>query len=300
VLTLKTGGTAATPLFLLHAVGGLANCYAELAQALDYPGAILGLQAHESVPATLEQLASEHLQQIRRIQPEGPYILGGWSMGGVLAHEIARRLELERQKVELLIMIDSFAPRAQPSWRSQQDQDRSLIVMIAAELGIDASRESAVAAAKAGGPALLELLLDLGKQQRRLPKDFTLSELAERLQVLRRNATALRNYRGGSYRGAAVLIKAAENRDRDPLLGWGRLHLQPQIATAPGTHFTMVRAPQVQHLVRILQPFLPWVRLSAGAYRAAPAQRLSDVSTAEREPGTPASPHAATTAIAIG
>ncbi|NJO12644.1 MAG: alpha/beta fold hydrolase, partial [Gammaproteobacteria bacterium] len=272
-------------------VGGLAGCYAELAHALDYPGAILGLQAHESVPVTLEQLAREHLQHMRRFQPEGPYVLGGWSMGGVLAYEIARQLELERQSVALLIMIDSFAPRARLGWHSQASQDRALIAMMAAELGIDADRTSAAAALAAGGPALLELLLDLGKQQRRLPTDFTLSELTEQLRVLRRNVTALHHYRGAPYRGVAVLIKAADNHERDPLLGWGRLQLQPQIATAPGTHFTMVRAPQAQHLARVLQPWISRTFLSA---------QRSAVTTVPGEPKTPASNHAATTAIAIG
>lgn len=59
-----------------------------------------------SVPPTFETIAAAHLKSIRAVQPEGPYLLGGWCNGGLLAYEMARQLHAEKQEVELLLLMD--------------------------------------------------------------------------------------------------------------------------------------------------------------------------------------------------
>lgn len=56
-------------------------------------------------PLTLAEIATAHLQSIRSIQPEGPYLLGGFCSGAYLAYEVAKQLQEQGQKVELLILI---------------------------------------------------------------------------------------------------------------------------------------------------------------------------------------------------
>ena len=58
--------------------------------------------------AGVEAMAAAYLQSIRSIRPNGPYLLGGWSMGGVIAYEIAQQLRDQGQEIAMLVMMDSF------------------------------------------------------------------------------------------------------------------------------------------------------------------------------------------------
>jgi hypothetical protein len=59
-----------------------------------------------AIPPTFEAIAAAHLKSLRAIQPEGPYLLGGWCNGGLLAYEMARQLHAEGQTIDLLILMD--------------------------------------------------------------------------------------------------------------------------------------------------------------------------------------------------
>jgi len=63
-----------------------------------------------AVPPTLEEMASAHLETLRSVQAEGPYLLGGWCNGGLVAYEMARQLHTQGQAVDLLLLIDPDAP----------------------------------------------------------------------------------------------------------------------------------------------------------------------------------------------
>src|SRR5215218_3483828 len=100
------------PLFFVHAAGGNAVSYAALARHLGpsvpvYAFQSRGLDGGELPHARIEEMAADYLAALRAVQPEGPYRLGGWSMGGVVAFEMARRLEAAGEAVELLAVIDS-------------------------------------------------------------------------------------------------------------------------------------------------------------------------------------------------
>nr|WP_285439659.1 amino acid adenylation domain-containing protein [Streptomyces sp. ISL-11] len=112
VLPLRaTGG--GTPLFALHPAAGLAWCYTGLLTHLGPDRPVYGLQARgllpgDELPATLEEMAADYVTHIRRLQPDGPYRLLGWSAGGVLAHTVAVLLQEAGEKVELLAMMDAY------------------------------------------------------------------------------------------------------------------------------------------------------------------------------------------------
>ncbi|WP_280472587.1 type I polyketide synthase [Nocardia cyriacigeorgica] len=99
------------PLFLIHPTGGDVLCYLDLSRLLDTTAPIIGIQdpelAGSAGPATIAEAARVYAEVIRAHQPDGPYRLGGWSMGGILAHEVARRLRADGATVEALIMLDS-------------------------------------------------------------------------------------------------------------------------------------------------------------------------------------------------
>ena len=104
---------AAFPLFLVHAVDGDVLCYRELARHLGTRRPIHALQAPKVAhPGTVEGLAKLYVEAIRAVQPSGPYHLGGWSMGGVIACEMARQLQAAGERTTSLLLIDSYTPDA--------------------------------------------------------------------------------------------------------------------------------------------------------------------------------------------
>ncbi|ATL66307.1 hypothetical protein CRH09_08915 [Nocardia terpenica] len=113
LVTLRAQGDK-PPIFLVHPLGGHVLCYSKLARHLPQDQPVYALQApgtdQGSVPLnTIPELAATYLEAIRRIQPEGPYRLGGWSFGGFVAYEMARQLRTVGQgMVDRLIVLDSF------------------------------------------------------------------------------------------------------------------------------------------------------------------------------------------------
>ncbi|TGO36632.1 hypothetical protein BHYA_0119g00220 [Botrytis hyacinthi] len=106
--------TATRTLFLLPDGSGVASSYAPLPQ-IDQDLAVFGLNCpfmkdptdfNIGVPAVTQI----YLAEIQRRQPQGPYLLGGWSAGGVLAYECTRQLIAKGEKVEKLVLIDSPFP----------------------------------------------------------------------------------------------------------------------------------------------------------------------------------------------
>lgn len=101
------------PWFLVHPAGGDVMCYRALADRLDAP--CYALQAAEPAAGQeprdeVADLADRYLRALLEVRPGGPYRLGGWSSGAVVAFELARRLELRGETVERLVVVDAPAP----------------------------------------------------------------------------------------------------------------------------------------------------------------------------------------------
>ncbi|MGW0026967.1 non-ribosomal peptide synthase/polyketide synthase [Rhodococcus sp. NPDC003383] len=98
-------------LFCVHPAAGLSWAYAPLAQRLDGHRPVYGLQlptlSGEGRTDTIRALAHRYVQEIRRVQPHGPYHLLGWSLGGVIAHAVAVELRRAGEVVDTLALLDS-------------------------------------------------------------------------------------------------------------------------------------------------------------------------------------------------
>jgi non-ribosomal peptide synthase protein (TIGR01720 family) len=113
------------PLFCIHPAMGLSWCYAGLASLLGSDQQIYGLQARgiaraEPLPKDIEEIAASYLDQVRLIQPNGPYNLLGWSFGGYVAHAIAAKLQDQGEQVALLAILDEY-----PSVMDQHEDSAS-------------------------------------------------------------------------------------------------------------------------------------------------------------------------------
>jgi len=117
LLAMNAEVTGVAPLFCLHAGFGTVFDYEPLARRLSGRRQVLAIQSRMLLdPAfndtSLQEMASDYLAQIRQKQPQGPYHLLGWSLGGTLAMLIAAQLEQAGQQVKFVGLVDSFVPSA--------------------------------------------------------------------------------------------------------------------------------------------------------------------------------------------
>nr|WP_247746096.1 non-ribosomal peptide synthetase [Streptomyces oryzae] len=117
LLPLRPHGSR-SPLFCVHPASGISWSYAGLLRYIeDRP--VYGLQARgltrpETRPESIEDMAADYLEQIRAIQPHGPYHLLGWSFGGAVAHVMAVRLQEQGERVALLALLDAAPSQVEP------------------------------------------------------------------------------------------------------------------------------------------------------------------------------------------
>ncbi len=242
------------PLFLVHPAGGNVFCYAELSRHLSRP--LYGFQSPGLDPGQeplrrIEDMASRYLGELRSVQPEGPYCLGGWSLGGVVAYEMAQRLTAMGQEVGLLALIDSTAPQE----GGQADLvDAALATALARDLGGLFGEDYRVPAdqlASMAPDARLDFILDWAKTAEVLPPDMTPAQLRRLLTVFEKNLEGLFHYQPQPYDGAVVTIAASERDAADATLGWSAT-ATCEAYEIPGDHYAILRPPGVRRLAEIL------------------------------------------------
>jgi acyl carrier protein len=106
-------GGSKPPLFLVHGAGGNVLLYRQLVKHLGSDQPVYGLQAkgldgNEPFHTRLEDMAAEYISEIQKLQPDGPYYLGGYCMGGTIAYEIARQLDKKGCQIALVAMFDTY------------------------------------------------------------------------------------------------------------------------------------------------------------------------------------------------
>ncbi len=134
LLSIKPEGTR-PPLFCVHPVAGLSWSYIGLSQHLEADQPVYGLQAHglsgvSQLAETIDTMASDYIKHIRRIQPNGPYYLLGWSFGGNVVHSIATQFEQQGERVSLLALLDSHPGPFQRDNKLELDQETTYIKLL--------------------------------------------------------------------------------------------------------------------------------------------------------------------------
>jgi amino acid adenylation domain-containing protein len=122
IIPLRPSGSK-VPFFWIHGDSGNAS----LLDYLDPDQPVYGLehQSQDGVPAkytSVETIAEYYLRQIRQIQPQGPYLLGGYSFGGTIAFEVAQNLTAQGEKISLLAILDSAFPTSKPPSPAERDE----------------------------------------------------------------------------------------------------------------------------------------------------------------------------------
>ncbi|MCP4659022.1 MAG: hypothetical protein GY856_26725 [bacterium] len=252
------------PLFFIHPIGGNVLCYAHLARHLGSEQPFYGLQTPELGPhqARLRDIggmAEHYLEAVRVVEPAGPYRLGGWSMGGVVAFEMARRLAAEGEETELLALIDSFVPH--PAGGPDEADDEALILaLFVQDLQGLLARPLALSLEDLrhlSGDQGLARLFELARENHLLPPGVDLAQIRDLYDIFANNHRALRRYRAEPYTGKVTLLKAAgeaSGQRRSPTRGWDELALGGvEVHEISGTHYSLLHEPRVQDLAQRLR-----------------------------------------------
>jgi acetoacetyl-CoA synthetase len=216
-LALLRGGVKAPPIFIAHGVGDTVMDLAQLARLIPVAQPIYGMQARgiDGLDAPfdrIEDLAQFFLEAIRQIQQHGPYILVGYSLGGLVALEIAQRFAALGEDVALLAMLDAYPHR------------RYLSLGQRVRLMIRAIRHRA------------SILLKLQKSTPSMLLSPALKSVCDSSYL------ALERYRPKLYDGTIKFMKPElfSGFPDDPLVVWGPLARRVEVETVPGDHQDMV------------------------------------------------------------
>jgi amino acid adenylation domain-containing protein len=261
LVAIQTTGSQ-PPFFCVHPVGGNVLCYFELARHLGKEQPFYGLQSAglngEQGPKTsIEDMAAYYIEALQAIQPSGPYYLGGWSLGGIVAFEMAQQLRFRGEEVALLALIDSYAP-AVINWYEEMDE-ASLLVHLARDMGGLFGKELPISADELQQFApeeQLNYILERSKNLNILPPEVSLEQMRHLMRVFQANREAMLSYIPQPYPGKIALLSASEKPLQvklDPTQGWGELATGGlDIQPIPGDHYAILRDPHVQLLAQQL------------------------------------------------
>ncbi len=274
LVPIQTHGTN-PPFFCIPGAGGNVLYFYDLARCLGAEQPFYGLQAQgldgESEPLhRIEEIASDYIKAIQTVQPQGPYLLGGHSFGGLVAFEMAQQLQQQGHKVGLLAILDTVAPVPSQQSVEVEIDDAMWLVQVAkvierlfnTTLQIDYQTLTALSE-----EAQLDYLLEQLKIAQILPQDAGKTQMRGFVQVYKTHTQAFSTYFPSLVKKIPItLFRASEvseeeqaiaeyvNRLQDATLGWNQFAEEKiDIHLIPGTHLTMMQPPYVQVLAEHLQ-----------------------------------------------
>jgi amino acid adenylation domain-containing protein len=259
LVALQPGGSK-RPLFLVHPAGGHVFPYIHLAQLLGPDQPCYGLQARgledgQDPHTRIEDMAAWYIQALQTVQPTGPYLLGGWSMGGVVAFEMAQQLHAQGQRVSLLALLDGRIPTPDETF---PEEDSEAILLVERYFGISfGPRESL---AKLPKDEQLAFMLEQGKSAGLVPAELDVSQARRFVELLRSDLRATQNYGLRLYPGRITFFKASERlagTSPDPTLGWSEWATGGvEVHLVPGNHANLMYKPHVKVLAEKLMACL--------------------------------------------
>jgi amino acid adenylation domain-containing protein len=252
------------PLFCVHPVGGNVLCYAGLARALGSEQPVYGFQAEGLAPGraprtTVEEMGAAYITLMRTVQGQGPYHLGGWSFGGLVAFEMARQLKALGEEVGLLAIFDAIGSVVGPiSQTDRVSELRGFCVEMGLSIGDSSSgwQRSLV-----GDDAdTLAAVLEKAKQERVVIADAGLEQFRQLYGVFMANRLAMSRYRPQPSDLRITLFVAEGEKRRDPWLGWKTIAKEVEVHKVPGSHRTILKGSNAEVLAEMLASRLDYVR----------------------------------------
>ena len=254
-LLLLKEGSAQPPLFITHGLGGSVIDFFQVVKNIQTSHPIQGMQA-KGIDGTeepfnrIEDMAEFYLDAIRRVQPRGPYLLAGYSLGGLVVLEMAQRLTAAGEEVALLAMLDSY-----PDIRYLSLAQRvRLVTRLATRRAANAMKL----------PARDALSLVLRPSRRRYlsprvsyqpPADMALSPAMQRARECAYQA--LTRYQPRFYPGKIRFVRAGTPTDfpADPSAVWGQCAAKFEVESVPGDHLGII-STHYEELASVLSRYV--------------------------------------------
>jgi thioesterase domain-containing protein len=228
------------PFFCVHPIFGVVFPYYDLARHLGPDQPFYGLQPlgidGEHLPHTsIADMAGAYIKALRLVQPQGPYFLGGWSFGGLVAFEMAQQLQKANHQVALLALLDTPAPIAanKPSF-----WDGCKFLLNTAAVSV--------------WPYVIDyfyLIIAPNKQRKT-------HRLRPMLRVFAASSQAAFNYKPQPYSEQITLFSTAKRFTKaylDSTMGWSELTKgKVEVHKVPGNHLTILQKPHIQMIARQL------------------------------------------------
>ena len=240
------------PFFCVHGLGGNVLEFSDLARHLDDDQPFYGLQSQgldgkQPLLRSVEEMAAHYVKEMRELQPVGPYFIGGRSLGGAIAFEMARQLRAEGQEIALLALLDTYP--AQPARLAQRlaGHATNLRGLSLAEKFRYVAYKARFAPRKIKGRVWRTIYHSLHKFGRTLPR---LLESATEF-----NSLAAHRYQPQAYDGRVTLFWAHDDlrASNDLVAGWRALAIGGiEVQEIPGTHLNIIKEPHVAELANKL------------------------------------------------
>jgi amino acid adenylation domain-containing protein len=275
LVAIQPGGSK-PPLFLVHPAGGHVFPYIYLAQCLGPDQPCYGLQARgvedgQDPLTRIEDMAAYYIQAMQTVQPTGPYRLGGWSMGGVVAFEMAQQLHAQGQPVALLAILDGRVPTSDHTF---PEQDAEAISLVERYFGISFGPMESLA--ELPEDEQLAVLLEEAKSAALVPAELDVSRARRFVMLLRNDLRATQTYGLHRYPGRITFFKASETLDgtsADPTMGWDDWASGGvEVLVVPGNHANLMYAPHVEVLAAKLTACLNQAQFAAADQNGDAAQ----------------------------
>ncbi|HUY87151.1 MAG TPA: condensation domain-containing protein [Pirellulales bacterium] len=265
------------PLFCVHPAGGTVFCYRELARHFDPLRPVYGLQARGidgllSPHTRIADMAGEYVAAMRSVQPQGPYLLAGWSLGGILAFEMARQLADDGFETALLAVIDAGMISPEESF----DEDDFLPILL--EMFPDELRPSQSDLRGMSAAEQLQFFRQRAERARVLVGGDNPIQDQHVFQVFQANLNALLEYHPQPYPGKLTLFRAdhgVTTLHQAPQLGWKPWVDEVEEHVIAGEHVRLFDEPQIRTIAAGLEASLQ----RAASHRGALPHARSTAST---------------------
>ncbi len=262
------------PFFCVPGVGGNVIYLYELARHLGFDQPFYGFCAKgldgESEPLIrVEDIATYYIEAMQTLQPNGPYLLGGHSFGGVVAFEMAQQLRKMGHEVALVAIIDALAPisGSKPNCSDEEEAanlfDFASYIEYMFSLNLEVSKETL---ADLTAEQQLHYLKERLIRVNLLPPDAEITLIRGLVQVYMASLKAHRSYLPSGVLPTRIALFRAQDIDEregdieeflqmlnEPTLGWKEMSGTVEVHVVLGNHMTMMAIPHVQVLAEQLQ-----------------------------------------------
>lgn len=233
-VALKPGKKTLEPVFCFHGVGGNVLNYYRLGEHVGERAFFgiqsIGVNGEDQIVETIPEMARIYIEEIKKIQPRGPYILSGGSMGGMVALEVAAQLQLQGEDIKSLIMFDTVGPDL--DFKTYGSVKASFLTRTKSLISLKYFK-----------------VINFIKTQFYIMRKVSVPHSLRYFSIEDKNYAALRSYCPVLYEGDITLIRAprtAKGWYADPYLGWRKV-INGKIETIEiqGNHQNFIESPEM-------------------------------------------------------